>query len=108
MSAGDDLTEDSMDGPPPSVGSDSCPVPPASMQTPATTKKPVKIFQKRMVTGYIIYSGEVRKGIASKNPDASFGEVSRMVGNDWRNLPGHIKVPRPPQPRFLSSPRTRP
>lgn len=44
-----------------------------------------------MVTGYIIYSGEVRKGIAAKNPDATFGEVSRMVGNDWRNLPAHVK-----------------
>lgn len=44
-----------------------------------------------MVTGYIIYSGEVRKNIAAKNPDATFGEVSRMVGNEWRNLPAHMK-----------------
>lgn len=86
-----------MDGAPPSVGSDSCP---ASMphtpsstshSTPSTVKKPVKIFQKRMVTGYIIYSGEVRKNVAAKNPEASFGEVSRLVGNDWRNLPSHVK-----------------
>jgi protein polybromo-1 len=96
IAAGDELTEDSMDGPPPSVGSDSCPPSvntpsQTSTQTPTTAKKPIKIFQKRMVTGYIIYSGEVRKGIASKNPEASFGEVSRMVGNDWRNLPAHVK-----------------
>ena len=44
-----------------------------------------------MVTGYIIYSGEVRKSIAAKNPEATFGEVSRMVGNEWRNLPAHMK-----------------
>ena len=44
-----------------------------------------------MVTGYIIYSGEVRKNIAAKNPEATFGEVSRMVGNEWRNLPAHMK-----------------
>jgi len=95
LGTGDDLTEDSMDAPP-SVGSDSGPAtsvtPAASVShTPSTTKKPIKCFQKRMVTGYIIYSGEVRKSIAAKNPEATFGEVSRMVGNEWRNLPAHMK-----------------
>lgn len=86
-----------MDGAPPSVGSDSCPsslpqTPSSqSLNTPSTVKKPIKIFQKRMVTGYIIYSGEVRKNFAAKNPDATFGEVSRLVGNEWRNLPTHVK-----------------
>lgn len=86
-----------MDGAPPSVGSDSCPsslpqTPSSvSLSTPSTVKKPIKIFQKRMVTGYIIYSGEVRKNFAAKNPDATFGEVSRLVGNEWRNLPAHVK-----------------
>ena len=95
--AGDELTEDSMDGAPPSVGSDSCsasmPHTPSSssLNTPSVVKKPIKIFQKRMVTGYIIYSGEVRKNFAAKNPDATFGEVSRLVGNEWRNLPAHVK-----------------
>jgi len=93
LGTGDDLTEDSMDAPP-SVGSDSGPaMTPTALthNTPTTVKKPIKIFQKRMVTGYILYSGEVRKSIAAKNPDATFGEVSRMVGNDWRNLPAHVK-----------------
>ncbi|XP_046634801.1 protein polybromo-1-like isoform X2 [Daphnia pulicaria] len=95
--AGDELTEDSMDGAPPSVGSDSCPASmphtpsSSSLNTPSVVKKPIKIFQKRMVTGYIIYSGEVRKNFAAKNPDATFGEVSRLVGNEWRNLPAHVK-----------------
>lgn len=97
LGPGDELTEDSMDGAPPSVGSDSCPAsmphtPSSSaVNTPSTVKKPIKIFQKRMVTGYIIYSGEVRKNVAAKNPDATFGEVSRLVGNEWRNLPSHVK-----------------
>lgn len=38
--------------------------------------------QKKIVTGYILYSGDVRKGIAADNPTCSFGEVSRMVGNE--------------------------
>ena len=91
------MTEDSMDGAPPSVGSDSYPssaaqTPTASQHsTPLTVKKPIKIFQKRMVTGYIIYSGEVRKNFAAKHPECTFGEVSRLVGNEWRNLPSHVK-----------------
>lgn len=93
----DDLTEDSMDGAPPSVGSDSYPASAASTPmaahgtTPTTTKK-IKIFQKRMVTGYIVYSGEERKNVAARNPDATFGEVSRLVGEQWRNLPTHVKT----------------
>ena len=92
----DDLTEDSMDGAPPSVGSDSYPAslantPSASHSTPTTTKK-IKIFSKRMVTGYIVYSGEERKNVAARNPDATFGEVSRLVGEQWRNLPTHVKT----------------
>ena len=93
---GDDLTEDSMDGAPPSVGSDSYPssaaqTPTASQHATPSTGKKIKIFQKRMVTGYIIYSGEMRKTVAAKHPECSFGEVSRLVGNDWRNLPASVK-----------------
>lgn len=94
----EDMAEDSMDGAPPSVGSDSCSAsvlntPSANAQsTPLTIKRPIKCFQKRMVTGYIIYSGEVRKNVAAKYPEATFGEVSRLVGNDWKNLPAHVKA----------------
>lgn len=96
MGGNDELTEDSMDGAPPSVGSDSYPAsvtntPLTSHNTPTTTKK-IKIFQKRMVTGYIVYSGEERKNVAARYPDATFGEVSRLVGEQWRNLPSHIKT----------------
>lgn len=93
MGLGDELTEDSLDGAPPSVGSDSCSTSlthTPSVTTPSTVKKP-KIFQKRMVSGYILYSGEVRKNVAAKNPEATFGEVSRLVGNDWKSLPSHVK-----------------
>lgn len=41
---------------------------------------------KKLVTGYILYSSEVRKSIVSANPDSTFGEISRIVGNEWRSL----------------------
>lgn len=93
------FTEDSLDGGPPSVGSDlqatasPAPVCPAGvLGTPAgvphsARPKKGEGRKSRLVTGYILYSSEVRKDRAHNNPDCSFGDISRMVGNEWRSLP---------------------
>lgn len=47
---------------------------------------------KKLVTGYILYSSEHRKTICASNPDATFGDVSRIVGNEWRNLSDQEKT----------------
>lgn len=39
-----------------------------------------------MVTGYILYSREVRKSVVQNNPESNFGEISKIVGNEWRSL----------------------
>lgn len=39
------------------------------------------------MTGYILYSREVRKNVVANNPESNFGEISRLVGNEWRSLP---------------------
>uniref|UniRef100_W4VRH5 Putative chromatin remodeling complex rsc subunit rsc1/polybromo n=1 Tax=Corethrella appendiculata TaxID=1370023 RepID=W4VRH5_9DIPT len=90
---GTDLyTEDSMDGGPSSVCSDlvtASPIPNyAYNSTPVISGKRGKTG-KKLVTGYILYSSEHRKGICASHPDAKFGDVSRMVGNEWRSLPSH-------------------
>uniref|UniRef100_A0A1I8PEL3 Protein polybromo-1 n=1 Tax=Stomoxys calcitrans TaxID=35570 RepID=A0A1I8PEL3_STOCA len=86
------IMEDSMDGNPPSVSSDiatiSSPAPSVS-STPLSSKKTKTT--KKCLTGYILYSSEHRKGICTANPDASFGDISRMVGNEWKNLPSSVK-----------------
>ncbi|XP_053202089.1 protein polybromo-1-like isoform X2 [Panonychus citri] len=46
---------------------------------------------KRIVTGYIIFAGEVRKSVIQANPDCGFGDVSRIIGNEWKNLPLETK-----------------
>lgn len=90
------LMEDSLDGGPPSVGSDmvatSSPAPTSSMQlaTPISIKSK-KEKKSKLVTGYILYSSEVRKDRAQNNPDCTFGDISRMVGNEWRSLPAFEK-----------------
>ncbi|XP_011198605.2 protein polybromo-1 [Bactrocera dorsalis] len=87
------LMEDSLDGNPPSVNSDiaaiSSPAPSVS-STPISSKVKNKTTKKSL-TGYILYSSEVRKGISQSNPDASFGDISRMVGTEWKNLPASVK-----------------
>lgn len=90
------LMEDSLDGGPPSVGSDmvatASPAPlniHQSMVTPL--KKKEKERKSKLVTGYILYSSEVRKDRAQNNPDCSFGDISRLVGNEWRSLPAFEK-----------------
>nr|XP_029731908.1 protein polybromo-1-like isoform X3 [Aedes albopictus] len=83
------IIDDSIDGPP-SIGSDvvatASPVPPVSIGTPQTSSKKAKKEGKKLVTGYILYSSERRKTVVATHPEATFGEISRIVGNEWRNL----------------------
>ncbi|XP_076646404.1 protein polybromo isoform X1 [Halictus rubicundus] len=82
--------EDSMDaGGPPSVGSAEAQPVLSNTQTPVSTKK--KTAGKKLVTGYILYSSKMRTQITQNNPESSFGEISRIVGNEWRKLPAGEK-----------------
>lgn len=59
-----------------------------NISTPVTKNKK---YKGKLVTGYIVYSSEVRKERAANNPDCSFGDISRMVGNEWRNMTAQEK-----------------
>lgn len=86
----DMLLEDSLDGGPPSVGSGAQGENSSSApSTPLTSKK--NKSGKKLVTGYILYSSDVRRSVTANNPECNFGEVSRIVGNEWRNLPASEK-----------------
>lgn len=50
-----------------------------------------KANKNKVVTGYILYSREVRKQVVQNNPESNFGEISRIVGNEWRSLPSNEK-----------------
>uniref|UniRef100_A0A8D9FG91 Protein polybromo-1 n=2 Tax=Cacopsylla melanoneura TaxID=428564 RepID=A0A8D9FG91_9HEMI len=94
-SSSDLMCEDSMDGPPPSVCSvDSTPGGVSTpVSTPISSKKALAAAKKKaLVTGYILYSGDVRKQVTTGNPEKTFGEVSRIVGNEWRSLPAAEKA----------------
>ncbi|CAG9839830.1 unnamed protein product [Diabrotica balteata] len=48
---------------------------------------PKKTNKNKVVTGYILYSREVRKQVVQNNPESTFGDISRIVGSEWKSLP---------------------
>ncbi|XP_076615633.1 polybromo 1, like isoform X3 [Chaetodon auriga] len=48
--------------------------------------------RKMNMSGYILFSSEMRAVIKARHPDYSFGELSRLVGTEWRNLEGPKKA----------------
>lgn len=44
------------------------------------------------MSGYILFSSEMRAVIKARHPDFSFGELSRLVGTEWRNLEAYKKA----------------
>lgn len=47
--------------------------------------------KRQLLTGYIIYASEIRKQVIDKNPNQNFGDISRLVGNEWKALPHDIR-----------------
>ncbi|XP_060621852.2 protein polybromo-1 isoform X6 [Anolis sagrei] len=57
--------------------------------TPKSSKSSIKkegSKRKINMSGYILFSSEMRAVIKAQHPDYSFGELSRLVGTEWRNL----------------------
>ncbi|KAM9758917.1 polybromo 1, like isoform 6-T6 [Menidia menidia] len=48
--------------------------------------------RKINMSGYILFSSEMRAVIKARHPDFSFGELSRLVGTEWRNLEASKKA----------------
>ncbi|KAM8916386.1 protein polybromo-1-like isoform 4-T4 [Spinachia spinachia] len=66
---------------------------------PQSTQKSMKGLSKKEgskrkinMSGYILFSSEMRAVIKAQHPDFSFGELSRLVGTEWRNLEGFKKA----------------
>uniref|UniRef100_A0A667YBF2 Protein polybromo-1 n=1 Tax=Myripristis murdjan TaxID=586833 RepID=A0A667YBF2_9TELE len=59
-----------------------------SQSTPKMKGLSKKEGAKRKInmSGYILFSSEMRAVIKARHPDYSFGELSRLVGTEWRNL----------------------
>lgn len=58
-------------------------------------------------SGYILFSAEVRKRIMSENPEAGFGEVSKMVGVEWKKLTDEQKRQYESRASFIAEERAK-
>lgn len=59
-----------------------------SQQSLPTTPAPKKVkVHRRIITGYILFASEVRKQVCLANPERNFGDISRIIGQEWKNLP---------------------
>ncbi|XP_041836274.1 polybromo 1, like isoform X5 [Melanotaenia boesemani] len=65
-----------------------------SQATPKVKGLSKKEGAKRKInmSGYILFSSEMRAVIKARHPDFSFGELSRLVGTEWRNLEASKKA----------------
>ena len=48
---------------------------------------------KRARSAYLIFSGEKQKELKAQNPSMAFGELSKAVGAQWKQLPAAQKAP---------------
>jgi len=58
---------------------------------PPPPPPPQTIQIKQSPNAFILFSAKTRPKIKAENPDAAVGEISRMVGNAWKNLPEEEK-----------------
>ncbi|XP_053723226.1 protein polybromo-1 isoform X1 [Synchiropus splendidus] len=70
-----------------------------SYTPPQSSQKSIKGLSKKEgskrkinMSGYILFSSEMRAVIKAQHPDFSFGELSRLVGTEWRNLESSRKA----------------
>lgn len=48
---------------------------------------------KRGLSAYMFFAQENRDTVKIKNPDASFGEIGKILGELWKKLPSEDKLP---------------
>lgn len=58
-------------------------------------------------SGYILFSAEVRKRVMNENPDAGFGEVSKIVGIEWKRLSDSQKRQYETRAQFIAEERAK-
>ncbi|ESK98285.1 nucleosome binding protein [Moniliophthora roreri MCA 2997] len=61
-------------------------------KAPRKPKKDPKA-PKRALSAYMFFSQDWRERIKAENPDASFGEVGKLLGAKWKELDDEEKKP---------------
>lgn len=80
------VTEDDLDSSLPGTPNNSIISIPTTPLSGVRNKPGGRHNRGKVVTGYILYSSEQRKDRCEVNPGATFGEISRMLGDEWRSM----------------------
>lgn len=48
---------------------------------------------KRALSAYMFFANETRDIVKAENPDVSFGQVGRILGEKWKALTAEDKIP---------------
>lgn len=48
---------------------------------------------KRALSAYMFFASETRDIVRAENPDVSFGQIGRILGEKWKALTAEEKVP---------------
>jgi hypothetical protein len=62
-------------------------------KTPRKAAKKDPKAPKRALSAYMFFSQDWRERIRNENPDASFGEVGKLLGAKWKELDDEERKP---------------
>lgn len=60
---------------------------------PQKKAKKDPLAPKKGLSAYMIFAKESRSSIKTDNPDATFGELGKLIGNSWKKLSEDEKKP---------------
>ena len=66
--------------------------PPAGVKGGKAAKKAKKDGPKRGRSSYVMFCQDARSQVVQANPEASFGEVAKMLGAQWKAMADDDKV----------------
>ncbi|CCH62882.1 hypothetical protein TBLA_0I02240 [Henningerozyma blattae CBS 6284] len=59
----------------------------------STRRKKDPNAPKRALSAYMFFANETRDIVRSENPDVTFGQVGKILGERWKALSAEEKVP---------------
>ncbi|CCK72326.1 high-mobility group nucleosome-binding protein KNAG_0J02470 [Huiozyma naganishii CBS 8797] len=68
-------------------------MPPREIKKRQTRRKKDPNAPKRALSAYMFFANENRDIVRSENPDVTFGQIGRLLGERWKALDGEGREP---------------
>uniref|UniRef100_A0A914MU04 HMG box domain-containing protein n=1 Tax=Meloidogyne incognita TaxID=6306 RepID=A0A914MU04_MELIC len=66
-----------------------------------------KLLNAKSKRGYILFSAEVRRRVMNENPEAKYGEISEIIGTEWKRLSDEDKRDYESRAQFIAAERAK-